>query len=189
MTFTFIYSFADAKQRYYLAPSDLIDILNSLYQFASVSFSLYCLWSTPIEIPHLSATMRSWIAFHGAAHNANTFLLKNRRSISLQQDPTKYGQLRSVSATRYDFPYHAVRRDVSRTYNKQCRSCTQWRRNAKNRSARSTAARLGRLYKTRPESSYWRRVRHVNRDQIRHHKVKRSQWLSLRGIPESVFCR
>jgi len=37
MTFTFIYSLADAKQRYYLALSDLIDILNSLYQFASVS--------------------------------------------------------------------------------------------------------------------------------------------------------
>lgn len=49
------------------------------------------------------------------------------------------------------------------------------------------AARFSRLYKTRPESCYWRRARDVNRDQIRHHKVKGPRWPSLRGIPESVF--
>lgn len=66
--------------------------------------------------------------------------IRSCRSIgdrSLQQEPTKYERLRAVSATRYDFPYHEARRGISRTYNKQCWSCTQWRRNAKNRSARS----------------------------------------------------
>jgi len=52
---------------------------------------------------------------------------------SLQQEPTKYKQLWTIFATRYDFLYHAVR-GVSCTCNKQCRSCTQWNRNVKNRS-------------------------------------------------------
>jgi len=108
---------------------------------------------------------------------------------SLQQEPTKYnyGQLWTVSTTRYDFPYHAVRHGAAylalTTNNASLvlNGVGMWKINRQ-----EAAARFNRLYKTRSESSYWRRARDVNRDQICHHKVKRPQWPSLRGI-ESVF--
>lgn len=107
-----------------------------------------------------------------------TMQIRSCRSIgdrSLQQEPTKYERLRAVSATRYDFPYHEARPTyLALTTNNAglvlngvgMRKIDQ----------QEAAPRLGRLYKTRPESSSCRRrPRDVNCDQIRHHKVKGSQ--------------
>ena len=141
-----------------------------------------------MEIPHLSSDNGD----RGSRFTAwLTMQINSCRSIgdrSLQQEPTKYGQLRTVSATRYDFPYHAARHGaayLALTTNNAglvLNGVGMWKIDRQ-----EAAARFSRLYKTRPESSYWRRARDVNRDQIRHHKVKGPQWPSLRGIPESVF--
>lgn len=127
--------------------------------------------------------MRSRIAFHGVAHNANTFLPKYRRSIS----PTRAHKVRATTNRIRDplrLPLSCrPSRGLSRTYNKQCRSCTQWRRNVKNRSARSNST-------PRPALQNPTRILLLKAHQSRpdrHHKVKGLQWLSLRGT--AVFCR
>lgn len=73
---------------------------------------------------------------------------------------------------------------LSRTYNKQCRSCAQWRRNAKNRSIRNAARSA---HEPWLEPRYSSRVRCVNGSQIRHRKLKEPQWAPLRGTASPFF--
>lgn len=73
---------------------------------------------------------------------------------SRQQEPTKYEQLRTVSATRYDFPYHAARRGAYLALTTNNAGLVLNGVGMRKIDRQEAAARLRRLYKTRPESSY-----------------------------------
>jgi len=111
------------------------------------------------RVPRLSATTGSRIA---------STCLGYRRSIFATRAREPYPR----PVTTY-YPRLHPRRGVSHTRDKQCRSCAQWRRNAKNRSARnSSAPRMARI------PSIDGRAR-INDDQIHRHKVKGPQWPPL----------
>lgn len=158
------------------------DILNLPYQFASVFNPVFGIAPrSPIQTPCLSATTRSRIVFRGASRNANTFLPRYRRSISTtrvhEARTTREPYPRPVTISPISAAY--TRRSVSRTCNKQCRSCAQWRRNAKNRSVRNGS-------KHRPDLRAPARIlllkastARINDGQIHHYKVKGPQWVPL----------
>lgn len=109
-----------------------------------------------------------------AARDANTFLPRYRRSISTTR-------VHEARTTREPYPRPvttspisgAYTRRISRTCNKQCRSCAQWRRNAKNRWIRRANIRA--LQAPARILLLKMNIARINDGQIHHHKVKSPQ--------------